>query len=340
MPNGRFGNRLMLLKGLLFVGLYWAAYVALLLGGLATWSVILLYGLMGMLGLLIAFNISHDAVHGTLTRFPALNKVIYYLSFNPLGTDAYLWQIRHIKSHHLYPNVDDCDADIDSNFLLRLSPNRPLRPHHRWQFIYAPVLYAFYTLQWVFIKDLSYLFRKNLANLRDMRHPWQEVLGFFLFKIFYFSYLILVPVFLFGLPWSTVLLGFLALHVCMSYFFLFTNIMNHHVQEAAFPARDADGYLPGSWATHQMDTCLDFHPTSKGWNFFFGGFNAHCAHHLFPHVCHVHYGAISRIIIDTAKAYQLPHKEATWWYGLRSHFRHLYDLGTIPPKTAQSPALT
>lgn len=339
-PNGQFGNGLMIFKGLLFISAYWGVYTSILIAGFAPWAVILLYGLMGILGLLIAFNISHDAAHDSLTPYAGLNKAIYYLTFNPLGTDAYLWKIRHVKSHHLYPNVDDCDADIDSNFLIRLSPNRPLLPHHRWQIFYAPFLYAFYTLQWVFVKDLSYLFRKNLANLRNMKHPWLEVLGFFLFKICYLGYLVFVPVYWFGLDWQTVLLGFLALHICMSYFFLFTNIMNHHAQEANFPPRDADGFLPGSWATHQMDTCLDFHPTSKAWNFFFGGFNAHCAHHLFPHVCHVHYGAISRIIIETAKLYHVPHKQASWWAGLRSHFRHLYDLGTIPPVPLQKPEWT
>ena len=208
-PNEGFGNWLMVLKGSLFLTLYWGVYATILLGGFSAQNVVLLYGLLGMLGLLVAFNLSHDAVHGTLTRFPKFNKAIYYLSFNPLGTDAYLWQIRHLKSHHLYPNVDDCDADIDSNFLIRLSPNRPLLPHHRWQHVYAPFLYAFYTLQWVFIKDLSYLFRKNLANLRQIKHPWVEVLGFFLFKAFYFWYLIYVPINNFHLPWQTVLVGFL-----------------------------------------------------------------------------------------------------------------------------------
>lgn len=337
-PNGRYGTLLMALKAVLYISLYWTLYVLIISGSFSSWQTIGLYALLGMAGLLVAFNISHDATHGTLTPFPWLNKTVYYLTFNPLGTDAYLWDIRHNQSHHLYPNVDDCDADIDNNFLIRLSPNRPLLPHHRWQYLYAPVLYLFYTLHWVFIKDLRYLFRKNLANLRNMTHPWWEIAGFFMAKAIYFFYLIIAPIWLFGIPWETVLAGFVALHFAMSYFFLFTNIMNHHSQEADFPARDAEGYLPGSWATHQMDTCLDFHPTSKVWGFFFGGFNAHCAHHLFPNVCHVHYSAISRMIIETAAEYGVNHKQSTWWKSLFSHFRHLHDLGTIPPKQPFIPA--
>ncbi|MBU6340023.1 MAG: fatty acid desaturase [Bacteroidetes bacterium] len=328
---GRFGNKLMIVKGLLYLGFFWGLYACILSGRFSDVGVVGLYALMGMAGLLIAFNIAHDAVHEALTPWKGFNKTIYYLTFNFLGTDAYLWSIRHNKSHHLYPNVDDCDIDIDNNFLIRLSPNRPLLPHHRWQHLYAPVLYAFYTLHSTLYKDLMYLRRKNLANLRNLKHPWYEIFGFFAFKAVYYTYLIVLPYFVAGYSWTTVLLGFLALHVCMSYFFLFTNIMNHHAQEASFPSRDANGYLPGSWATHQMETCLDFYPTSNTWNFFFGGFNAHCAHHLFPRVCHVHYSAISKIILEAAAEFGVPHKEGTWWHGMQSHFRHLYDLGHIPP---------
>lgn len=333
-PSGPYGNATMLLKALVYLPLYWGLYTLALFGEYSDGGFILAYTLLGMAGLLIAFNLSHDAVHDSLTPSKLLNKTIYYLTFNALGTNAYLWGIRHNQSHHLYPNVDDCDADIDSNFLIRLSPNRPLLRHHRWQFLYAPLLYAVYTLHWVLIKDLMYLRRKNLANLRNMRHPWYEVLGFFVAKFVYIAYLIAAPHYVAGYSWGVVLAGFVAYHIAMSYCFLFTNIMNHHSQEAAFPARDADGFLPGSWATHQMDTCLDFYPTSKVWNFFFGGFNAHCAHHLFPRVCHVHYTYISKIIIETAAEYGVPHKQAGWWYSLKSHFRHLYDLGHIPPQVA------
>lgn len=143
--------------------------------------------------------------------------------------------------------------------------------------------------------------------------------------------LILVPIFVVGIPWSTVLLGFLALHVVLSYFFLLTNILNHHVEEADFPGLSADGQLPYNWAEHQMATCLDYRPTSKWLNFFFGGFNSHCAHHLFPSVCHVHYVPITQMIIQAADEYGLEHQHTTWWKALKSHFRHLKALGRRPP---------
>lgn len=329
-PSGRYGNGIMLLKAVLFLSMYWGAYFFILFGSLSTGALLVLYASLGISGLFIAFNLSHDAAHGSLVSSPKLNKHIYYLTFNPLGTDAYLWGMRHNLSHHSFPNVDGVDADIDNNFLVRLSPNRPLLPHHRWQYLYAPVLYLFFTLHWVFIKDWHYLFRKDLANLRDIHHPAGEVLGFLGAKLFYFFYLIALPIWM-GIAWETVVLGFLLFHGVMSYFFLFTNIMNHHSEEAEFPKRDANGFLPGSWAQHQMATCLDFHPTSKVWNFFFGGFNAHSAHHLFPTVCHIHYPVISKMVIELTKKYGIAYKQSTWWPSLRSHFRNMKKLGTTPP---------
>jgi linoleoyl-CoA desaturase len=328
--NGRYGHSVIVVKAALFLTMYWGAYYWILMGHEPAVGVVALYGSLGISGLFIAFNLSHDAAHGSLTRYPLLNKAIYYFTFNSLGMDAYLWQMRHNLSHHSFPNVDGVDADIDSNYLIRLSPNRPLLPHHHWQHLYGPILYLFYTLHWAFIKDWHYYRRENLANLRNIKHPVGEVILSISAKLCYLFYLLILPMWM-GVPWQAVLGGFVVLHFVMSYFFLFTNIMNHHSEGAAFPRRDADGYLPGSWAQHQIATCVDFHPTNKVWSFFFGGFNSHCAHHLFPHVCHVHYPAIAAMIIELTAKYGLDYKQATWWDSLKSHFIHLKKLGNTPP---------
>lgn len=329
-PNGRFGNWITIVKALLFLPLFWGAYFLILFGHFAPSAIIGLYASLGITGLFSAFNLSHDAAHGSLTPSRFWNKIIYYCTFDVLGTDAYLWKMRHNASHHIFPNVDGVDADIDSNFLIRLSPNRPLLPHHKWQYLYGPLLYLFFTLHWVFIKDLGYLRRKSLANLRNIHHPPAEVFGFFAAKAFHLFYMIFLPIAL-GVAWQTVFSGFVAFHFTLSFFFLFTNIMNHHSEEALFPRRDAEGYLPGSWAQHQIVTCLDFHPTSRAWSFFFGGFNSHCAHHLFPQLCHVHYPEISKMIIELTAQYGIPYHQMSWWKSILSHFRHIKTLGTTPP---------
>src|SRR5205814_1826400 len=132
---------------------------------------------------LLAINIGHDAAHHVLTRRPALDDLIQALSFTLLGVNAYLWRLRHTRSHHVFPNVNGCDIDIDDNHFVRLSPNQPWRPHFRFQHLYAPLAYVFVALHTVLWQDFVYLFKKRLANMTDLKHPPHEYAVFFLSKL-------------------------------------------------------------------------------------------------------------------------------------------------------------
>jgi linoleoyl-CoA desaturase len=72
-----------------------------------------------------------------------------------------------------------------------------------------------------------------------------------------------------------------------------------------------------------MVTSLDWSPYSAIATFVAGGANAHAAHHLFPNVSHAHYGAITRIIAETAVEFGVPHNVSTLPRMVRSHFRFL-----------------
>ena len=51
-------------------------------------------------------------------------------------------------------------------------------------------------------------------------------------------------------------------------------------------------------------------------------------HHLFPKICHIHYPAISQIVKQTAREYNLPYLEnASFTTALYSHYRMLKKLG-------------
>lgn len=323
-----YGTPLHIFKATLFFCIYLFSYLLLLFGHLTDIALIGLYASLGITGLLVAFNVSHDACHESFIGNKTWNNIIYSLTFNMLGTNAYLWKMRHNDSHHLFPNVDGCDADIDNNAVIRLSPRSPLRWYQKYQHLYAPLVYLIYTLHWVFYKDFHYLNRKNLANMTDIQHSFTAKLGVYLAKVLYFSYILILPIFIHPDQTGAILIGFLCMHFTMSYFFLFTNILNHYAEGIDFPVPGgADNRLPHIWAVHQMSASQDFHPTNPIYNFFFGGFNAHCAHHIFPNISHVHYSAISKIIASTAKEFNIPYKETTWWKGIKSHFAFLKAMG-------------
>lgn len=281
---------------------------------------------LGLTGLFLAFNVSHDTCHGTYIRSRSLNYLLYHVSFNMQGTSAYLWKIRHRASHHVFPNVDGCDADIDDNPIIRLSPQHPLRKYQRYQHLYSPIVYCFYTLHWFLIKDFSYLTRKKIGNLDNSKHPVREWILFFAWKILYLFVMVVVPV-LIGYSLGQVLVCFLVMHVINSICFIHFLIATHFSMETCFPKADINGFLPTDYYQHQLATSLDYSPTSKLYNWFLGGFNAHAAHHLYPKLPHTVYPEISAIIEQEARLFKAPYHKSGLFESIRSHYRYLKHMG-------------
>jgi linoleoyl-CoA desaturase len=322
-----YGDWAMFFKALFYVILHVSLYILVLFGDFSPLMRLICACLYGISGLLVAYNISHDACHHSLSPYKKFNRIVYFLTFNLQGTDAYLWQMRHIHSHHLFPNVDGCDADIDANAFIRLSPSHPLRSFHRYQHWYAPFFYAIYTLYWVVVKDWVYLCKRELANLHDIKHPISMILLFVANKILYFTITLFVPYWVLKISFSQILFGFVIMHVANGLFFIATLITTHFTDETDFPVRDEAGYIPRSWAGHQLATAMDYHPTNGFVNFLLGGFNAHAAHHLFPHICHIHYTKISEIIQQTAKEFKQPYHQTTFVKAIGAHFKYLKKMG-------------
>ena len=315
------------IKMILYFLVHVSAYVVLFLAPHENLPALLSnYIFIGVSGLLLAFNVSHDALHETFSKNKKVNHWLYHLSFNIQGTNAYLWKIRHTVSHHVFPNVDGCDADIDENPLVRLSPQHPLRRYQAFQHLYAFFVYCFYTLHWFFFKDPLYLLKKKTGNREYKNHSPKEWLLFFFWKFTYLFILLVLPVML-GYPLNEVLFCFFILHVINSLLFIHFLIATHLCLETQFPDTDENGFLPYDYYTHQLATSLDYSPTSKVYNWFLGGFNAHAAHHLYPKMPHTIYPEISRIIEKKAEEFKVPYNKLTLPGAIRSHYRYLKLMG-------------
>ena len=320
------------IKMMFYVLLHISAYMLLfLLREQDLGSLILNYVFIGVSGLLLGFNVSHDALHEAFSKNKKVNHWIYHLSFNIQGNNAYLWKIRHRSSHHVFPNVDGCDADIDENPFIRLSPQHPLRKHHRYQHWYSFFVYAFYTLHWFLFKDALYLFKKKVANLQQKEHSGKEHVLFFSWKIAYLFIILVVPV-LCGYSFGDVFLCFFIMHVVNSIVFIHFLIATHFCIETQFPEKDEHGFLPYDYYTHQLATSMDYSPESKLINLFLGGFNAHAAHHLYPKLPHTIYPEIARLIEQKAKEFNMPYNKLSLPQAIRSHYRYLKVMGTTAQK--------
>jgi linoleoyl-CoA desaturase len=298
---------------------------------------LLLANAFGIGTLMLGVNVAHDAAHDALTRWRWVNRTVQTVIFTLLGANAYLWRLRHVKSHHTFPNVNGCDIDIDENCFLRLSPNHRRRWFHRFQHLYAPLIFWLVDVHTVFYQDFVYLFKRRLANMVDIRHPAHEYAMFAACKAAYLAIVVGIPMIVLSLPWWQVLLGAAMMSFLASVLFVTLLIGTHFVEEAKFPHFGRDGYLEHDWAEHALVTSVDWSPTSRLALFVAGGANCHAAHHLFPTICHIHYIAITAIIQQTAAEFGLCYNRTILPRMVRSHFRFLKRMGqdVVP---ARSPA--
>lgn len=325
--RNRFATPGLWLKAALYAGALIAGWLWLMAGPSSFIGQLAAYTLLGMASLLLALNLAHDAAHNALAPSRRFNRIVFAATFGTLGVDAPLWAMRHVHSHHLYPNVNGCDADIDHNPLLRLSPNHPWRPRHRFQHLYAPLIYMLVNLHAALVQDAIYIFKRSLANLRDIRHPPSRYVGFVLGKLAYVLLVVAAPILASPLPCWQVVLAYVSATAVMSLFFVVTLIGTHFAEGNAFPVLAGDGTIEGSFTSHVFSTSLDWHPTSPVALALVGGLNAHVAHHLFPAVSHVHYPAISAIVARLARRHAIAYHRTSWSGLVVAHFRHLRRLG-------------
>lgn len=159
------GNKTMILKIIMYFSLDILFYL-MMINTTSTFSFYLFYLLMGLSILLTAFNISHDAAHGVAVKSKFWNKILFSISFNLQGNNAYVWVKNHNESHHLYTNVEGSDIDVLNNPLFRMTESQKLKWFHRYQYLYAPALYLFYSLNWFFLRETLMLVNYSSRTIK------------------------------------------------------------------------------------------------------------------------------------------------------------------------------
>ncbi len=320
------GNRIMHFKILLYFSLDILFYYLMITSTTAV-GFYTFYLLMGLSVLLTAFNVSHDAAHGVAVKSKYWNKLLFSLSFNLQGNNAYVWGKNHNESHHLYTNIEGSDIDVLNNPLFRMTDNQNLKWFHRYQYLYAPFLYLLYSLNWFFFREALMLVNYSSRTIK-IEIPPVEVAKLVLFKILYIGYMIVLPVYFLPFGWSTVLWAFLLNHFMISILFVGVLGVSHLSDFVAHPEPDEHNKLDMSWPKLQMCTSVDYNANSVFFNWTLGGFNVHALHHLLPNVCHVHYLDILPIFESLAKKHGLTYMEMPYRKSLASHFRFLKAMGT------------
>ena len=326
--QSKYANATMVVKTIVLVGGYLAG-IALQIAFLPSPALsFVLFALTGVFLAGIGMSVMHDANHGAYSANENVNRWVGY-SLNLLGGMVMNWKMQHNVLHHTYTNIAGLDEDIDTKLALKLSPHGPTNKAHRYQWFYAFFLYMILTLYWGLAKDLVQFihYKKVGLNKQSRVKNGLWLLKTAIVKTLYFSAFIGIPVYL-GMPLWQAIVGFLIMHAVSGWILSVVFQLAHVVPDAYFPQPDEKGFIPYSWAEHQLRTTMNFSTKNKWLSWYVGGLNFQIEHHLFTRICHVHYPAISEIVKKTAAEYGVPYYEKpTFGAALREHIAFLRAQG-------------
>ena len=291
---------------------------------------LLLCALLGFVFASIGFGVMHDANHGSYSTKPWLNDTLG-LTANALGASSFFWKQKHNIIHHTYTNVDGIDDDIAKSPIIRQCETQKWVPAHKIQHLYLLPIYALSSIFWLFFMDFTKYFTRKIYTTEAWKLTPKNHLIFWVTKILYFTFYMIIPAIVWGFgPW---LLGFMVLHIVMGITLSLTFQLAHVVENTEFEnvALDETKHVETAWAEHEVRTSSNFAMNNPVVSWFVGGLNFQIEHHLFPKVSHVHYPAISKIVMEKCKEFNLPYNKYDTMFGaVASHFRVMKSLGKKP----------
>jgi linoleoyl-CoA desaturase len=325
----RWGDAAAIFKGLFLfafaIGAYWGALQSRTFGIFAAAYVVFMFASM-----LLAMNVLHDAAHLAVFQTKWLNRWVNRLIALPLGIDPDYWTVRHVRYHHVHPNVDGLDLDIEANAFLRQTPFQPYMKHFRFQHMYWPLVAALSLpyINWVF--DWSDRLGKTVIAQEKVLNGAQGWLIFVAAKILHIGMTLGAPILL--LPHLSVW-QIIAVYVCaqlVASFFVVAMILGTHWADVEFFVAPENQQMPHTWVEHSFRTAVDWQPKPRWLTYWMGGLNLHLTHHVFPTRHHRHYPALAQIVKQTAAAHGWAYREIDYQTLVRLQQQFLKRMGRSP----------
>jgi linoleoyl-CoA desaturase len=289
-----------------------------------SWKFVGLYLLNAIAQTFLLLNIAHDSNHNAISSARWVNKALNYV-FDVCGINSYMWRILHHRGHHSCINLHGEDDALTGRGVLRFTPHEPRIPLHRFQHFYALLMYALFSLDYVFLRDFECFFFPSHDYLRRTKHPLREYIILFTGKAFYLTYMLILPVVLLRKsPWL-VGLAFVLSHLIIGLSVALVFQTTHVIDSTYFPSARNEF---DNWIHHIFATTADYATETPLVGWLAGGLNHHIVHHLCPFVCHTHYASLTRIVKETAEEYGIPYRQhPTMSRAIKHHLLLLKQLG-------------
>ena len=324
------GNTSMVIKSIAMYAMYLVPFILILFYPTNSIIAFMLVVLMGIGKAGVGMSVMHDGLHGSYSSIKWVNKLMG-ASMYVIGSNVFTWKLQHNVFHHAYTNIEGLDEDIKTRWIIRLSQHTPLKPIHKYQFIYAYFLYSLMTFS-MLVGDITRLIGYNKSGLTRLHkaNPTHELLKALGAKFVYLLTVIGLPIAITPFTWWQVLIGFVVMHLVAGFIFSVVFQLAHIMEDASQPTVDENGITKNEWAIHQLLTTVNFAPQNRILNWYVGGLNFQVEHHLFPNICHLHYKNISPIVQKTAKEFGVPyHSIPTLGKAIFSHTNRLKELGRL-----------
>ncbi len=324
------GNWRLHIKTIILFAVTIGCYVSLLTINMHWLAAIGICAILGLGCACIGFNVMHDANHGSYSDKPWVNDAMG-MTLNLLGANAFFWKQKHNIIHHTYTNVDGIDDDIAKSPVIRQCDTQKWVPAHKVQHLYLPFVYGITSIAWLFIMDFTKYFKRDISGTSAWKMSTWNKTVFWLTKIYYASVFVVIPILVLG--WKPWLIGFLTMHIVMGVWLALVFQLAHVVEKTEFEHVPLDDtkHIDTAWAEHQLKTTSNFAMKNKVINWLVGGLNFQVEHHLFPKISHIHYPAISKIVMQKCQEYNMPYNYYKTMSGaIASHFRFMKWLGQKP----------
>lgn len=281
---------------------------------------------MGIAG--VGFSVGHDANHGGYSNHRLVNSAIGLL-YDVIGLSSFLWRFRHNKLHHMYTNILNHDVEIHGDGIVRMTPYMEHKWYHRYQHLLINVVYAIIPFYWSLADIQIILFKRKYHDHAITGINAKEIFILLTGKLIWFSLFLIIPI-LVGYTPLQAFIGFTIIN--MTYGILICNVfMLAHVLEPAefIESNPHTNHVDEEWAVLQVKTTVDFAPKNLILNWYLGGLNYQTIHHLYPHICHIHYPKIAPIVAEVCQEYGINYNVYPSFLGaLNANYRWLKYLGT------------
>lgn len=292
--------------------------------------------------------VSHHAYTNLETRtvdnleFHRAQKDSNRFSSNELSdSDARVREIELALNH-------ENDTDVFSSFpMIRMHPGDPKSWYHKYQHLYSPFLFGFFTMIKILYSDVVFALagRVSHVSMASRMSQSSEQALFWGLKALNLTAMIGIPAWRHG--WAYACAVTAVAHVVAGELLAVMFIVNHVSDFAEFYSGGEELNVKGAdakprsnrigeakragkrdWAALQSRGTVNWAVGSWFWNHFSGGLNHQLEHHLFPGVTHTNYVYIADVVRTTCEEFGVDYLEVPTLRVAAEHcLGHLEELG-------------